>query len=112
VVVVVGDPGPLVVVGRVVGGAGDGRVVLVGGVVVIGGGVGGVGLVGGGAVGGGPGRPGVTTPGTIRVAPTKLSRQMEATRTTSPVWGAWTIRPLPMYRPTWWMVAGSPGLSA
>ena len=57
--------GAVVVVGLVVGGAGAGLVVA-GGEVVIGGGVE---LVGGGAVGGGPGRPGVTTPGTIRVAP-------------------------------------------
>src|SRR4029453_1341361 len=37
---------------------------------------------------------------------------MEEVRTTAPVWGASTMRPLPMYRPTWWMVLGARGLSA
>src|SRR5215211_2465054 len=27
---------------------------------------------------------------------------MPAIRTTSPEWGAWIMRPLPTYRPTWW----------
>jgi hypothetical protein len=39
-------------------------------------------------------------------------RQIEAIRTTSPVCGACTNSPLPMYMPTWWMVAGLAGSSA
>jgi hypothetical protein len=108
--VVVGG-GAVVVVGGAVVGVGwtGGRVVVGGrlvGVVVMGGGAGGVTAAGGVTGRWSGGAPGRTLPGTTRTAPTYPSRQMEATLTTSPVCGAWTIRPLPMYRPTWWIVPG------
>jgi hypothetical protein len=106
VVVVVELGGRVVVVARRVVDVG-GRVVVVGVVVIVGG-------AGATVVGGPtdhPGAPGLGTPGTTRAAPTYPSRQIEAIRTTSPVWGACTISPLPMYSPTWWIVAGLCGSS-
>lgn len=80
--------------GGVVGGAD----VTGGGVVAAGGGV--VAAAVGGGVGGGVGAS--TAPKT-RVAPKNRDHQTGEIFTKLPVVGDWTIRPPPMYIPTWWI---------
>jgi hypothetical protein len=71
----------------------------------------GAGRAGAGAPGpAGPGGPvvrgavaGLSCAAAARVAPKNSAHQIGAMRTTSPVVGAWTIRPRPRYTATWWM---------